>query len=50
MGPLQNPTGAYQHLYAALEENPSSDEETQARILLAELTRMVRSVPRGLPN
>jgi membrane associated rhomboid family serine protease len=50
IGPLQNPTGAYQHLYAALEENPSSDEEAQARILLAELTRMVRSVPRGLPE
>jgi membrane associated rhomboid family serine protease len=50
MGALGNPTGAYQHLYAALEEHPSVDEESQARVLLADLTRLVRSVPRRLPS
>ncbi|MFQ5876706.1 MAG: rhomboid family intramembrane serine protease [Acidobacteriota bacterium] len=50
MGPLRNPTGAYQHLYAALEEDPTADESARARSLLAQLARLVRSVPRGLPR
>ena len=29
MGPLRNPTGAYQHLYAALEENPSAEQRAE---------------------
>jgi membrane associated rhomboid family serine protease len=48
MGPLGNPTGAYQHLYAALEEDPPAAEETEARALIAELGRTRRSVPRKL--
>jgi membrane associated rhomboid family serine protease len=50
MGPLQNPTGAYQHLYATLEEGPTPDELSQARSLLADLSRLVRTVPRDLPH
>ncbi len=50
MGPLGNPTGAYQHLYAALEQNPSAEQEARARRLLAELTTLVRNVPRNLPR
>ena len=50
MGPLRNPTGAYQHLYMALEEEPSPDETQRARALLADLASMVRSVPRRLPH
>ena len=50
MGPLGNPTGAYQHLYAALEEGPTPDERSEAKSLLANLARMVRSLPRKLPD
>lgn len=50
MGPLRNPTGAYQHLYAALEEDPTPDEHAQARSLMDQLSRMVRSVPRHTPR
>jgi membrane associated rhomboid family serine protease len=50
MGSLGNPTGAYQHLYAALEADPNRDEEALARALLAELSRLVRTVPRKLPR
>ncbi len=50
MGPLKNPTGAYQHLYAALEEDPTPDEVFQARTLLKDLARMVRTLPRNLPH
>ena len=46
MGPLGNPTGAYQHLYAALEEGPSPDEVAMARRLLTDLAKMVKTVPR----
>jgi membrane associated rhomboid family serine protease len=50
MGPLGNPTGAYQHLYAALEEDPSAAEESEARGLIGELGRTMRSVPRSMPS
>jgi len=50
MGPLRNPTGAYQHLYAALEEEPGPAERAEARALLQALAGMVRSMPRGLPR
>ena len=50
MGPLGNPTGAYQHVYAALEENPTAEQESEARRLMTELKQMMRSVPRSLPN
>ncbi|HET6277963.1 MAG TPA: hypothetical protein VFG08_04190, partial [Candidatus Polarisedimenticolia bacterium] len=50
MGPLRNPTGAYQHLYAALEEDPSAEERTQAHALMGDLARLVRSVPRHTPG
>ncbi len=49
MGPMRNPTGAYQHLYAALEEDPTPEERTQARSLMNDLARLVRSVPRRTP-
>ena len=49
VGPLGNPTGAYQHLYSALEENPSPDEALRARALLQDLAGQVRSVPRRRP-
>ncbi len=50
MGPMRNPTGAYQHLYAALEEDPTPDEIAMARALLTDLARLVKSVPRRLPH
>ncbi len=50
MGPLGNPTSAYQHLYAALEADPSREEEALARALLTELSRLVRTVPKRLPR
>ena len=50
MGPLGNPTGAYQHLYAALEEDPSPDEVTMTRSLLTDLAKMVKTVPRDPPH
>ncbi|MGD8377644.1 MAG: rhomboid family intramembrane serine protease [Acidobacteriota bacterium] len=50
MGPLRNPTGAYQHLYGALEEGPDPEERARARGLLQELSRMLRTVPRDLPG
>jgi membrane associated rhomboid family serine protease len=50
LGPLANPTGAYQHLYAALEEHPTPAEEAAARGLLLDLRRFVRTVPRKLPG
>jgi membrane associated rhomboid family serine protease len=50
MGPMRNPTGAYQHLYAALEEDPTPEERTQARSLMDDLAHMVRSVPRHTPH
>ena len=50
MGSLGNPTGAYQHLYAALEESPGRNEAAQARRLLADLASMMRTLPRNLPN
>ena len=34
MGPLRNPTGAYQHVYEALEENPTAKQDSEARRLL----------------
>jgi rhomboid family protein len=50
MGPLGNPTGAYQHLYAALEEDPTPDEALQARVLLRSLAGIVAHLPRGVPR
>ncbi len=50
MGPLHNPTGAYQHLYAALEEKPTPDERAATRALLEDLGRLVRNLPSRLPN
>jgi membrane associated rhomboid family serine protease len=50
MGAMRNPTGAYQHLYAALEEDPSAEERSQARALMDDLARLVRSVPRHTPS
>jgi membrane associated rhomboid family serine protease len=50
MGRMGNPTGAYQHLYAAMEEGPTPEERAQARSLLGDLARMVRSVPRHTPQ
>jgi len=47
---LHNPTGAYQHLYAALEEDPTQDETSQAQLLLQQLSRQVRTLPRNLPH
>jgi hypothetical protein len=42
---LGMPTAAYQHLYAALEEDPTPPDEKEARHLLAQL-RQTGSVPR----
>jgi membrane associated rhomboid family serine protease len=50
MGPMKNPTAAYQHLYGALEEDPSQEEMTMARAMLAELSHRVRTLPRKLPH
>ena len=50
MGPLENPTAAYQHLYSALEEEPTGDETAMARAMLAELSHRVRTLPRKLPH
>ena len=50
MGPMKNPTGAYQHLYAALEEDPTPEETSQARTLMDDLAHLVRSVPRHTPH
>jgi hypothetical protein len=41
------PTLAYQHVRAALEEGPEPDQEDEARRLLADLARWTRSLPRG---
>ena len=40
------PTAAYQHLYSAMEENPTRAEAEEARTMLDELRRRVRTVPR----
>lgn len=45
MADLGMPTAAYQHLYAALEEDPTPRDEAEARHLLAQL-RQSGSVPR----
>ncbi|MFQ5720537.1 MAG: rhomboid family intramembrane serine protease [Acidobacteriota bacterium] len=50
MEALGNPTGAYQHLYAALEEHPSPAEAAEARELLAALAGLLGALPRNLPN
>ena len=50
MTSLGNPTGAYQHLYAALEEQPTPEETAVARRLLTALAGMVRTLPGKLPN
>ncbi len=50
MGALKNPTAAYQHVYGALEEDPTQDEATMARAMLSELAHRVRTLPRNLPN
>ena len=50
MGDMGNPTGAYQHLYAALEEDPSAQETAMARAMLTELAGTVGGLPRRLPN
>ena len=50
MDRLRNPTGAYQHLYAALEEGPDPAEEAEARALTAQLAARMRSIPRRLPT
>lgn len=42
MEALENPTAAYQHLYSALEENPTQDEAAMARAMLGRLGRGVR--------
>jgi membrane associated rhomboid family serine protease len=44
-----SPTAAYQHLYSAMEEDPSPAEAAEARALLAEIERRARSVPRRHP-
>lgn len=41
-----SPTAAYQHLYSALEENPTPDEATEGRQLLQELEGRTRGLPR----
>ena len=43
---LGEPTAAYQHLYSAMEEDPSPAEADEAGVLLEELRARVRSVPR----
>jgi rhomboid family protein len=50
MDALGNATAAYQHLYSALEEDPSQEEEAEARALLEELSRRVRHLPTDLPS
>jgi len=49
MDALDNPTGAYQHLFGALEERPEPAEEAEARALLERLRGRMRHVPRGSP-
>ena len=49
MDALDNPTGAYQHLYGALEERPDPAEEEEARALLARLRGLMRHVPHRGP-
>ncbi|MBP7149190.1 MAG: rhomboid family intramembrane serine protease [Acidobacteria bacterium] len=49
MGRLGLPTAAYQHLYSALEEEPSEAERLQARELLRQLEQATRSIPRHTP-
>jgi len=49
MGPMGNPTGAYQHLYAALEEDPTTEEAAQARTLMDELSRRLGNLPGRKP-
>jgi hypothetical protein len=44
-----SPTAAYQHLYAALEEDPTPGELEAARELRAALEGRTRSLPRGGP-
>ena len=46
---FSSPTAAYQHLYAAMEEEPSPAEEAAARQLLAEVQSGSRSLPRRRP-
>lgn len=50
MTALNNPTGAYQHLYAALEENPTAQEAALARSRLTELAGSMRTLPRRMPG
>lgn len=50
IGPMNNPTGAYQHLYAALEEAPTPEEHSQARSMMDVLARQVGNVPRDTPH
>ncbi|HZN03871.1 MAG TPA: rhomboid family intramembrane serine protease [Candidatus Polarisedimenticolia bacterium] len=49
MDALDNPTGAYQHLYGALEERPDEAEEAEARALLDRLRGVMRHVPGRRP-
>jgi len=44
-----SPTAAYQHLYAAMEENPTPEDVARARTLEAALRGAARSVPRHRP-
>ncbi len=46
---LGSPTAAYQHLYAAMEEDPSPAEEAAARRILAEIGQGARTLPRQRP-
>lgn len=41
------PTLAYQHVRAALEEGPEPDQEEEGRRLMHDLARWTRSLPRG---
>lgn len=43
---FSSPTAAYQHLYAAMEDDPSPAEATEARRLLTELERGTRHLPK----
>jgi hypothetical protein len=48
MDALDMPTAAYQHLYAALEDQPSPEDAAEARALLARLRERTRTTPRGM--
>lgn len=50
MAPLGFPTAAYQHLYAALEEDPTPLERAEAQSLLNRLAQLSSNLPKRLPG